>query len=113
MIEGACRHYLSRYAEKRSSPTVHAYVENQLYWFQNPKVEYIEKLLRGFSARLADSFIAKIGDEGKDAIDSVVNNKNQLAHGKGAGLGLDTMQRYHKDVVAAIDALRDVVAAAQ
>jgi hypothetical protein len=109
MIEVACRHYLARYVEKRAGPSVQSYVTKQLYFFQNPKTEYIEELLQSFDPSLAEKFVSTIGEEGKDAVDSVVNNKNQLVHGKGAGLGLDTMKRYHKDVVAALNALRDLV----
>lgn len=106
MIEVACREYVGRYVAKRSQPTVCAYVKNKLYFFQNAKTEDIDGCLRGFSPHLAEAFAAKIGDEGKDAVDSVVNKKNELVHGKGAGIGLDTMKRYHKDVLAAIDVLR-------
>lgn len=106
MIEVACREYVGRYAAKRSAPTVAAYVSNKLYYFQNAKTEDIDGLLRGFAPELADAFATTIGDEGKDAVDSVVGKKNELVHGKGAGIGLDTMKRYHKDVLAAIEVLR-------
>ena len=109
MIEVACRHYVGRYVEKRASPAILNYVRRKLYYFQNAKTEEIDDLLRGFTASLADAFSTAIGGEGKDAIDSVVNNKNQLVHGKGAGLGLDTMERYLKDVLRAIDSLRDML----
>jgi hypothetical protein len=109
MIEVACRHYLGRYAERRASPEIVNYIQKKLYRFQNPRTEEIDALLRGFTSTIADDFSAAIGNEGKDAIDSVVNNKNQLAHGKGAGLGLDTMERYLKDVLKAIDSLRDIL----
>jgi hypothetical protein len=111
MLELAVRHYTARYAERRASPSVHSYVCRQLYFFQNPKCEYIDQLLRSFDATLADSFFSQVGDEGRAAIDSVVNNKNQLAHGKGAGLGLDTMLRYHTDVSKALIVLRDLMTA--
>jgi hypothetical protein len=109
MIEVACREYVGRFVEKRAAPAVQKYVAAQLYFFQNPKTEYIEGLLRSFAPELAERFLHTIGEEGKDAVDSVVNNKNQLVHGKGAGLGLDTMKRYHKDVIAAVEVLRDLL----
>lgn len=109
MVEVACRHYVGRFVERRASQHVQAYVARQLYFFQNPKVEYIEDLLRSFAHGLADRFVDAITEEGNDAVNSVVNNKNQLVHGKGAGLGLDTMVRYHKDVLVVLDSLRDVL----
>ncbi len=109
MIEVACREYVGRYAAQRSAPPVVAYVSNKLYYFQNAKTGDIDDLLRAFSPGLAGDFASKIGDERKDAVDSVVNKKNELVHGKGAGIGLDTMKRYHKDVLAAIDVLRQLL----
>lgn len=109
MIEVACRDYVERYVEKRANTEILNYVRTQLYYFQNPKVEYIDKLLRGFSDTIADAFGQAIEGEGKDAIDSVVNNKNQLAHGKGAGLGLDTMRRYLTQTLRAIDSLGNIL----
>ncbi|HPO93219.1 MAG TPA: hypothetical protein PL072_07080 [Phycisphaerales bacterium] len=106
MIEVACREYVGRYAANRSAPTIAAYVRNKLYFFQNAKSEDIDGLLRGFAPELADEFSAAISDEVKDAVDSVVGKKNELVHGKGVGIGLDTMKRYHKDVLAAIEVLR-------
>ena len=109
MIEVACRDFVSRYVEARASPTVLAHVRGRLYRFQNAKVEEIDELLRSFSQQIANDFFDRIGDEGRDALDSTVNKKNELVHGKGSGIGLDTMKRYHADVLSAIDALRDLL----
>lgn len=57
MIEVACRHYVGRYVEKRAAPVVQSYVARQLYFFQNPKTEYVEELLRGFAPSLAERFL--------------------------------------------------------
>jgi hypothetical protein len=109
MIEVACREYVHRYVENRAQPNILRYVDRQLYFFQNPSTGNIDDLLRSFDPAIAEAFADAIGDEGKDAIDSVVNNKNQLAHGKGSGLGLDTMKRYYSDVWKSIESIRDVL----
>ena len=109
LIEASCRLYVSKYAGKRSDDTVLSYVKTQLYYFQNGKVEDIAKVLKSFSVDLSEKFVIEIGDEGKDAIDSVVNVKNQLVHAKGVGIGLDTTMRYHKNVIKSLDILRDML----
>lgn len=109
MIEVACRDYVGKYAARRAQPCIAAYVSDRMFFFQNAKSDDIEKLLRAFSPELAAAFASQIGEEGKDAVDSVVNKKNELVHGKGAGIGLDTMKRYHSDVLAAINTLRDLL----
>jgi hypothetical protein len=109
MIEVACREYVNRFVAKRSHPAVARYVSQKLYFFQNPSAENILELVRSFDPSIAAAFESAIGSKGKDAIDSVVNNKNQLAHGKGTGLGLDTMKRYLVDVQAAIESMRSLL----
>lgn len=109
LIEVACRDYVTRFVEKRAAPAILNFVMRKLYFFQNAKTDDIDDLLRGFDAALANDFAARIGPEGKDAIDSVVNNKNQLVHGKGNGLGLDTMRPYHKDVLSALVHLKNIL----
>jgi hypothetical protein len=106
MLEVACRYYVALYVARRAAPTVCQYIDKKLYGFQNAEAADIDKLLRSFSPDIADEFSATIGDEVTAAINSVVGNKNQLAHGKGAGLGLATMVQYHKQVVVAIDTLK-------
>ncbi|HMP02833.1 MAG TPA: hypothetical protein PKD86_06915 [Gemmatales bacterium] len=110
LVEVACRVYVGNYAQKRADTSVSTYVCTRLYFFQNGKTDDITKLLRDFSSELAVKFTNSIGEQGKDAVDSVVSKKNEIVHGKGAGIGLDTMKRYHKDVLSALDKLRDLLA---
>ncbi len=109
MIEVSCRQFVCRYAERRAGPTVASYITAKLYYFQNAKTEDIDCLLRAFSSDLANTYFSKIGEECRDAIDSVVNKKNEIVHGKGAGIGLDTMKRYYEDVRVAMDVFRDLM----
>lgn len=113
MIEVACRQYVGKFVEKRASPQVIGFVERKLYFFQNPSMDNIDELLRAFDSKIADDFRDAIGDEGVDAINSVVNNKNQLAHGKGVGLGLATMKRYFNDVILSITRLANILGVAK
>lgn len=109
LIEVACRQYVARFVEKRASRHVQRYVARKLYQFQNAKTEYVEELLGSFEPELAQRFLTRIGERGKDALDSIVSNKNNLVHGKGVGLGLDTMKRYHKDVLMSLEVLRSIL----
>jgi hypothetical protein len=72
-------------------------VDSQLAWFQNPKIDKINQLLHEFDPSIA----AKIGtldDATKNAVDSVVNNRHQIAHGRDVGIGAVTIKNYYIEV---------------
>src|SRR3990172_2859721 len=53
-IETSVRSSLSGYVRKNGSPSVVSYVESQLRYFQNPKMERIVDLARSFNPDWAD-----------------------------------------------------------
>ena len=69
---------------------------------QPPLFSGLLELVEQFDSQSRDSIEVKAGDEMKDAIDSIVNNKNALAHGQNSGLGLETMRDYYQRAVRLI-----------
>ena len=102
LMEIACRDILDRYAMKRSSPTVRRFVASRLSEFQNPKVGKICELLGAFDPALAATWREALSDEQADAIDSIVSNRNQIAHGRSIGLSFDVWNRYYKGALQAL-----------
>jgi len=106
LIELSCRHFLYSYSSNRARPEVVAYVESNLYFFQNAKAKRIQKLFGSFHRAFADRITSDLTEEEVAAIDSVVNNKNNLAHGANSGLGLETMRSYYCCVLSALKKLQ-------
>ena len=46
----------------------------------------------------------------KDAIESVVNDKNAVAHGKPATATLRDVEKFHQQIVPIFDAIEDILA---
>ncbi len=105
LIESSCRQLLLSYTHKRAARQVLAYVESNLHFFQNPKYSKIEELLRTFDPKIAEAFVSETTEAEVAAIDSVVNNKNNLAHGENPGLGLEVMKDYYRLVVSSLEKL--------
>jgi hypothetical protein len=105
LVEIACRDILDRYATKRSSPTIRRFVASRLSDFQNPKVGKICELLGGFDPTLATTWREALSDEQADAIDSIVNNRNQIAHGRSIGLSFDLWNRYYKSALQVLTSM--------
>jgi hypothetical protein len=103
LVESTCRQILFSYTSKRADRAVLGYVESTLYFFQNPKCTKIGELLKSFDGNIADDFRNDLTEAEAAAIDSIVNNKNNLAHGENPGLGLEVMREYYQLVLSALE----------
>ncbi len=109
LIEEAVRLTLSSFATARSSPEVASYVTTHLAEFQNPKFEKIMVLLSSFNPDWREHFEDLASTEVKDAIDSIVNNRHQIAHGRQVGISIVTFSKYYRHIRAFIDDLDALV----
>ena len=103
-LETSIKEILSEYTRRRADPTVRNYVETQLEWFQNPSLEKVAQLLGAFD-KSAVSTIDALDQSTKDAVNSINNNRNSIAHGRNVGIGITTLAGYYgetKKFVAAI-----------
>ncbi len=93
---------LTDYAQKRSHGDVSRYVSASLSRIRNAKFEDVLVVLGHFSPAWREHFETKTDPEIKDAIDSIVNNRNQVAHGAQTGISLVTFMEYYKRLKAFI-----------
>lgn len=109
LLEVAVRGCLANFSKVRSEQRVFQFVESELEDFLNPKWEKIQNLLSSFDPAWPPAIEAEIGDEGKDAINSVVNNRHNFAHGRPGSLSLGAMKRYFKQIEKFIGVLERTV----
>ncbi len=102
-LEESVRILLSEYVQNKANATVSRYVNAQLDGFQNPKAGKILELLRGFDPLWAESVEQFMSDERKDAVDSIVNNRHQIAHGRSVGISYITIKQYYEKSVEVVD----------
>lgn len=102
-LEVSMRSILGGHIREKASPRVQRFALSRLAEFQNPKCELICQALTAFDPSWLTAFQGELQDEWKEAVDSVVNNRNQIAHGVDVGITLGTIRRYYdsaKKVVA-------------
>ncbi len=95
LIEQAVISLLSDYARTRCHPRVQRYAEQQLSRLQNAKYEDILNLTGRFDPTWRKHFDENVASEIQSAIDSIVNNRNQIAHGKQVNISLGTFSQYY------------------
>jgi hypothetical protein len=102
-IEVSLRSILSEYVAVRSHPDVTNFVVSRLQRMTNLNEEKVYKLLGAFQPAWAEQFRLKRTDTQKAALDSVVANRNQIAHGGSVGLTLARMKDYYGEIVAVLN----------
>jgi len=92
-LEESVRNIFGQFVKNKSHLYVANYVDDRLYYFQNAKADEIIKLAYSFSKKWGDDLKDYMTDERKDSINTIVNNKNLIAHGKNSGITYSAMQK--------------------
>ncbi|MCH8146745.1 MAG: hypothetical protein IH987_01965 [Planctomycetes bacterium] len=95
-LESSIRTTFASFANKRAQSNVASFVTAQLGFLQNPKMGKILELVRKFSAEWAEQLEADTQGEIKAAVNSIVANRNKIAHGEDVSLGLVGLKDYYK-----------------
>jgi len=81
------------------------YASASLGRLRNAKFEDVLIVLGHFNPDWREHFETQTAPEVKDAIDSIVNNRNQIAHGGQTSISLVTFVEYYKRVKAFVSDL--------
>lgn len=96
-LEEAIRAVLRDYSRLKAAPNIANHVDTNLRSFRNPKMEPILKLSGSFSEAWRKNIEMSCKDEIKDAVDSIVNIRNQIAHGKDVGITPGILRKYYEN----------------
>lgn len=105
-LENALEEIFGAYAEQQASRPVANYVKRQLGNIHNPKMDRILDLSGAFNDTWREELETTISPEVKAAVNSVVNNRNQIAHGKQTGISYVTMRDHYQRINDLIKILR-------
>ena len=104
-LEASVRALLVEYCKKQASPAVASLAESRLSRFQNPSSGNIFSLVGELSSEWEKSLRQAAEGPPKDAVDSVVANRNLIAHGRDVGLTFHRVQGYYADAYEVIEAI--------
>lgn len=106
-IENSIRYIYGQYAEKRSHENVANFITNNLRRFQNAKMEKILTVASAFSKDWRDELDKFVTEEMKDSIDSIIHNKNQIAHGKSVGITYLSLKKYWENSLKVLEFIEE------
>jgi HEPN superfamily RiboL-PSP-like protein len=105
-LEQATRHIMGDFAVRKAHPHIGRYVERRLKFFTNANSQKLCDLVGDFDAEARVHLEAFLAGERKDAINSVVANRHEIAHGRDVGLTLIRISEYHKHVAETVEFLQ-------
>ncbi|MBO3711987.1 MAG: hypothetical protein J5X22_16310 [Candidatus Accumulibacter sp.] len=107
-LENSLSEVYSRYAKGCANAQVANYVEAVLAKVQNPKSDKFLDTARAFDRSWEEDLRAFILENGrKDAIDAIMANRHQIAHGKDSGISLARIQQYLEKSIEVIEYIED------
>ncbi len=105
LIETAARLVLCEHARTHASTETASFVVNQMKYQTNLNTNKLTQLLGAFSDQWADDFDRSLTDDQKDAIDSVLANRHNIAHGRSVGISLVRVKDYFVRVTQVLEKL--------
>jgi hypothetical protein len=107
-LEQALIELLLEYVRLRSPEQIQRYVEQRLRRFTTANAKNITELLGSFDLDWQKNLERYLVDERKDAVDSVVDLRQTLSHGRFAGVTMASVQRYYDRVKEVVDHIADL-----
>ncbi|WP_341314362.1 HEPN domain-containing protein [Paraburkholderia sp. IMGN_8] len=99
-VENGVKEIYSEYVSHGASKPVADYAIAHLSTIQNPKAEKILTIAGSFKKEWREELEKYLEDDGrKDAIDSIMANRHQIAHGKDVGITLVRIHEFFKKIV--------------
>ncbi|ETX02965.1 MAG: hypothetical protein ETSY2_34435 [Candidatus Entotheonella gemina] len=109
-LEKAVVALVLEHARQNGSPSLQRFVEQHTRRFTNANSQRLLTFLGNFNPdwrRALESFLI---DELKDAVDSVVNLRNTIAHGESVGITYHRVADYYEIVQRVVDRIADLCA---
>jgi hypothetical protein len=95
LLENGITEIYSEYVARTAARPVANYATSRLDTIQNPKAEKFIQVARSFDLHWAVALEKYLDEDGrKDAIDSVMAIRNQIAHGKDVGITIVRIREY-------------------
>jgi len=94
-IETSVQEIYSDYSIRKSDVNVARFVQKNLKFFNNPKMDKILNLTRKFNIEWEKQLQASTEGELKDSIDTIVANRNRIAHGENVGITYVRIKTYY------------------
>jgi hypothetical protein len=104
-VDVAVNHLLSAYIDKHAPPKLARFASLSFGRHQNLKANRLMELVGVFDEQWQQELEAFLTVQRRDALDSLVDNRNNIAHGRSTGITHVRVKQYYEPVLELIDFL--------
>jgi hypothetical protein len=109
-LENAVKAIIGDFIGRTATTPVGNFARAELLRLQNPNPERLLQLVRNFDHAWATDLEAFMGiNGGKEAIEALMNNRHQIAHGRQSQIGMVALQGYIAKTVDVLERLESYV----
>ena len=109
LLETGLREIMVEYVRRNSDKRIQKRFSNRQHLPLNPKKRAIISTLYDFDKKWGEEIEKYITDEKGDKIDSVMNNRNRIAHGQDVSVTSDALNSQYREVVRVVQFINDLV----
>jgi len=102
-LETSVRAIYGQYTQDKAAPNVANYVTRRLDGFQNPNMTKIINLTNSFNKEWGASLGKQTEGQLKDAINSIYDNRNRIAHGRDSGITYARINHWYQDAIEVVE----------
>jgi hypothetical protein len=107
-LEKAVSELVVEHARRTGAPSLQRFVDQRTKNFTNAKSQKLYNLVGDFDPEWRSSLEMHFSGELKDAVDSVVDLRNNIAHGQSVGVTYARVCDYYSRVQRAVDYIADL-----
>jgi len=108
-LENVVKTLIDEYLENSCPKPAKDYINSKVGRLTNLDEEKLGKFLRSFSLEWLQIFNEKVNDKQKASLNSIISNRNQIAHGKSIGLTYVSIHQYYIDLQQIIIVLKSII----
>ena len=105
LLEQSVQQLLMKYVRDRSAPPVARYTNRRIERSRSMKYNNLVELLDSFDPQWRIEFERVIDERSRRAIDTVTNNRHQIAHGRWTGMTVVVIEHEYEQIKGVIDNL--------
>ncbi len=106
-LENVIKVLVANYSEGSSPKPVSNYLQQDLKSVTNLSEEKMQRLLNKFSDEWSYSFTEKVSEQQMESLNSIISNRNSIAHGQQDNISYKAIGQYYNDLKEIVKILKE------
>ena len=108
-VESSIRNLIAEFTDGTSPHQIQSYINKEVRYITNLKYRRLIEVLSDFDKKWADQFESQVNDEQKAALNTVVSNRNNIAHGENDAISYVLMVEYYQRIKEVVHILKAII----